>query len=201
MNPAIVETFGPNPHLARGVELSLLNTSRLISIGHCLKATRFLPGDTAEVGIAAGGTTRLIAACNGGKRHWACDTFDGLADAGGHDGPLTNKMFQNELPQVRAELEDMPNVTLVAGYFPLSAHEGMGKFSFVHIDVDTYQSVLNCFNYFSTRMVSGGLLALDDVLPGRNGCPGAQKAWGEIRRTRGWEVFSQTPPQIVLRFA
>lgn len=195
----------PPEHAERGARLSLLKRGPLLSIGRCLQEVRGLPGDTAEVGIASGGTTRLIAAGSGGRRHWACDTFDGLADVGAHDAGLTNKMFQNVLPPVREELADLANVRIVAGYFPASADAEMrgAAFAFVHIDVDTYQSILNCFEFFAPRMVPGGLIALDDVLPKDSGCPGAQRAWREIyaQRPRSWAVFSETPPQIVVRFA
>lgn len=189
----------PQEEFERGARNSLLSEGRLFAIGAALKVARTLPGDTAEVGVAAGGTTRLIAVSNGGKRHWACDTFDGLVDVGKYDGELTNRMFQNVLPKVREELEGLENVRIVPGYFPVSAPPTMqaARFSFVHIDVDTYLSIRNCFEFFAARMVPGGLVALDDVLPPR-GTLGAMRAWREIGKER--EVFSLAPPQIIVRF-
>lgn len=204
MHPAIYAAFaGHSPDaVRRGVALSLLDTPRLVSVGECLQATRDVAGDTAEVGIASGGTTKLIALANGGRAHWACDTFDGLVDVGVFDVGLTNKMFQNVLPPVREALASSPNVRMVQGYFPESAPPEMaaGRFAFVHIDVDTYQSIINCFDFFAPRMAPGGLIAVDDVLDA-SGCPGAQRAWGEIlARRSGWLVVAEAPPQVVVRF-
>lgn len=205
MHPAIYEAF--RDHAADSVErcvaLSLLDTPRLVSVGECLRLVRDVDGDTAEVGIASGGTSKLIALANGGRTHWACDTFDGLADVCDLDVGLTNKMFQNVLPPVREELAGSPNVRIVPGYFPESAPLAMAasRFAFVHIDVDTYQSITNCFDFFAERMAPGGVIALDDVLE-ESGCPGAQKAWCEIlERRAGWKVVAEAPPQAVVRFA
>lgn len=187
----------------RCASVSLLTRQRLASIGECLLAACDVPGDTAEVGVAAGGTSRLIAKANGGRRHWACDTFDGLADCSAIDVGLTNKMFQNVRPPVEKFLAGCENVQLVPGYFPASAPAEMAaaRFSFVHIDVDTYQSILGAFAFFSERMSPGGFIALDDVLPAGSGCPGAQLAWTEIVARGGlWRVYSETPPQVVVIF-
>lgn len=189
--------------LLRGVDLSLLSMQRILSIGECVQATRHVDGDTAEVGTASGGTSKLIALSNGGKTHWACDTFDGLVDVGAFDVGLTNKMFQNTLDVVSGNLQHK-NVRLVAGYFPESAPPEMAdaRFAFVHIDVDTYQSVHNCWSFFAARMAPGGIVVLDDVLPERSGTPGAQKAWREIASgaSMGWKVRSRTPPQIAIQW-
>jgi hypothetical protein len=181
---------------------SLLTPKLCAKIGCAVREVRHLPGDTAEVGIASGGTSRLIYAASGGKRHWACDTFDGLVDVGPEDSKLTNKMFQNVRSEVEPVLSRYRNMVLVEGYFPDSAPADMERamFAFVHIDVDTYQSTLNCFRWFASRMCWGGIIALDDVLPGK-GCAGAQQAWMELLRERKrWEVMQENPPQVMVRF-
>ncbi len=185
--------------------LSLLSAPRLLSIAACLKAVAHLDGGTAEIGVAGGGTSQLIAMANGGRRHWICDTFCGLVDVGCEDMGLTNGMFRrNSIEAVGARMHLLPEVRLVEGYFPASAPAEMIEacYRFVHIDVDTYQSIHNVFEFFVPRMVSGGMIALDDVLPERSGCPGAQQAWNEISRRRKalWKVHSSTPPQVVVRF-
>ena len=46
------------------------------------------------------------------------------------------------------------------------------------------------------------LLLLDDVLPEKSGCPGAQQAWRELLALRaGWSVIDEVSPQAVVRFA
>lgn len=185
------------------LDTSLLSVGRLKGLIAALDAIKGLDGDTAEIGTAHGGTSRLIARLNGQRRHWACDTFAGLVDCGEHDN-LTNGQFRNPQEKVRANIGRIPNVRMLAGYFPQSATHTMGRqrFALVHIDVDTYQSIHACFAWFAERMVPGGLIVLDDVL--ERGCPGAIKAFEEItavNRDKRWSVFSTAPPQCVVRFA
>jgi len=52
------------------------------------------------------------------------------------------------------------------------------KYSFVHIDVDVYQSVIECLEYFWPRMMIGGMILLDD--PHMSSCPGALKALNDF---------------------
>lgn len=207
MNQLIVASF-PGCDLKKvesAAEASLLSTSRLIAVGNALQATKHLQGDTAEIGTAGGGTSELIALTNGGARHWACDTFEGLVDVGEKDEVLTNGMFRRSANSARERLREYKTIRVVQGYFPDSAPPMMARatYRFAHIDVDTYQSTKNCFEFFAGRMVSGGMIALDDVLPERSGCPGAQKAWLEIANSKGaksWRKFSETSPQIIIQF-
>lgn len=195
--------------LHEAVPLSLLCVDRLIGLGHALRAATAVPGDTAEIGAAAGGTSRLMALANRGRRHWACDTFAGLVDVGPVDVGLKNGMFarpRTTPAQAQARVRRLLaglNACTVRGVFPASAPAEMreARFSLVHIDVDTYASMRAAFEFFSQRMAPGGLVALDDVL--FSGAPGAQLFWRELvecRQSRAWEVFSRVAQQVIVRF-
>lgn len=178
---------------------SLLSQARLESINRALK--RLPPGDTAEIGCQGGGTSLLIATA--GRRHWACDTFRGLMDVGEFDGGLKNGDFtihkHGLADAARQRLTDA-GIRVVTGPFPASAPGEMkaATFAFVHIDVDTYESIKACFAFFAARMTPGGAIALDDVVG--NGTAGAKKAWREIDK-RGLKVVSETECQQIVRFA
>lgn len=211
LTPAMRAAFHrvPETVLRRAIPISLLCMARLIGIGECVRLTSFVPGDTAEIGVAGGGTSLLIAAANRGRRHWACDTFEGLVDVGPHDGPLTNGMFARRKDGVgagRARVEALLsgyNARVIRGKFPDCAPMEMAaaRFSFVHLDVDTYESMRTSFAFFEGRMAPGGIIALDDAV--RGGAPGAQKFWRELvegRRSGAWERFGQVEQQAVVRF-
>lgn len=182
------------------LQTSLLSTGRLIGMIQALEVARGVAGETAEVGVAHGGTSRLIALRNGGRRHWCCDTFVGLVDVGPNDPQFSNGQFNNPLPKVAATLRGLSNVEMVSGYFPQSAPEAMreARFSLVHIDVDTYASIKGCFQFFASRMAPGGVIVLDDVIK-PHGCAGAIKAFRELPQI-GWKVIARTAPQAVVRF-
>lgn len=196
--------LGLTPHAEAIRAHTLLSRSRIQSLALSL---RDLPegGQTAEIGCLGGGTTRLIVALNGGRQHWACDTFCGLMDVAVSDGDLRNGDFRIKSPtaenEVRSRLSDL-RVNVVGGYFPESATPEMreARYAFVHLDVDTYRSMRAAFAFFVDRMLPRGVMALDDVI-GR-GTSGAKKAWTELQRTHGkrFEVLSSTDPQVIVRF-
>lgn len=185
--------------LWRVLRTSLLSVGRLKGL---IEAVGMAPGtgDTAEIGTAHGGTSYLMAKLNGGRTHWACDTFAGLVDVCEHD-TLSNGQFHNTAEKVKDVIGALPNVRMVKGYFPKSASVAMkrAKFSVVHIDVDTYTSIKACFEFFVQRMTPGGIIVLDDVL--ERGCVGAIKAFEELKQQGGnWSVIrTDAPPQAVVR--
>lgn len=196
--------FGPGSKEA--VAISYLTANRLRSLAACLADVDKISGDTAEVGVAAGGTSKLIALRNQSRLHWACDTFQGLMDVGDKDPTLSNGMFYKRssgIPStdsVGAFLTGLDNVRIVSGYFPESAPAEMrdAKFSFVHLDVDTYQSTLAGFRFFAERMSPGGILAIDDAASGK--AFGVQEAW-KLLTEQGWTALRQVEQQIVVKFA
>ncbi|RJP54173.1 MAG: hypothetical protein C4583_03320 [Anaerolineaceae bacterium] len=181
---------------------TLVSVHRLKAIIRALDATMRVLGDTAEIGCRDGGVSRLIALV-AQRRHWACDTFQGLVDVGEHDGELYNGAFAAVTdPESYRHLCDLPNVEIVRGRFPESAPESMidARFCLVHIDVDTYTSTLAAFEFFAPRMSKCGIIILDDVI-GR-GTAGAKRAWAELQEkpSRRWRVVEQNDPQVVVSF-
>ncbi len=169
--------------------------------------TKSVPGDTAEIGCASGGTSRLIALLNGGKTHWACDTFRGLVDVTEVDTDLSNgKFFSSKhttLELVSKLLADLPNARVRQGIFPDGAPVEMlqARYSMLHLDVDTYSSMKSCFKAFAGLMSRGGVMVLDDVI-GR-GTRGGKRAWAEILAEphSRWRVIEENDPQAVIRFS
>ena len=179
---------------------SKLGYYRLKAIVECLIESAELKADTAEIGVASGLTSRIISTLNAGSTHWACDTFQGLADVSEIDGPhLRNGMLKWRLDETMIELNGIENIHVIKGYFPDSATDKMkdSLYKLVHIDVDTYKSTLAAWEFFKDRMVTGGAIVFDDVLSPR--CLGAMKAWAEIG---AWSKHKVTtyPPQAVVYF-
>lgn len=182
------------------LQFSLLSSQRIAGIIRACDAAQSVAGDTAEIGCASGGTTRLIALLMQ-RRHWACDTFEGLCDVGAEDDALKNGDFSNiesTFDGVSARASDLPTVRVVKGRFPDSAPEQMAaaRFALVHLDTDTYLSMRDGFAFFESRVVSGGLVILDDVI-GR-GTSGAKLFWSDLDK-RGWEVVEENDPHVIVR--
>lgn len=148
-----------------------------------------LSGDVAEVGVYRGGTARLLARVFDptGKPLHLFDTFTGLPDPDpGKDTLKAGDFGDTSLESVRAYLQDCPNLCFYPGFFPATAGPVQERsFCFAHIDVDIYQSVMDCCAFYYPRLVTGGILIFDDY--GDLSCPGARQAVEEF--------FSDKPEQ------
>ena len=129
-----------------------------------VKKTEKIEGDIAEVGVYKGGSAKLMREATGKPLH-LFDTFEGLPDLHVKDNP---KQFQKgnffaSLESVKRYLNNYPNIHFYKGLFPATAETIKGKkFSFVHLDVDIYESTLNCLTFFYPRMSRGGVIISHD---------------------------------------
>ncbi len=131
---------------------------------HCL----YLEGEFAECGVYKGGTARLIAGAlskGSPKQLHLFDTFTGMPDFADEDpsGHRAGELWDTSLASVQEFLASFPFVAFHPGLIPESFRTVSHlKFSFVHIDVDLYRSVLDCCKFFFPRMHAGGVMVFDD---------------------------------------
>src|SRR5262249_39802364 len=134
---------------------SPVDACQLINV---LRATSRIDGDIAEVGTAGGGSARLIAEYAGDKTVHVFDTFEGLPKPGALDRQLVEGSYRWSLGEVQRYLRGW-RIEFHKGLFPGSASAVRDHhFSFVHTDVDLYQSTLDCLKFFYPRMNSGGII-------------------------------------------
>jgi hypothetical protein len=129
---------------------------------NALRATSHIGGDIAEVGTAGGGSARLITENSGDKLVHLFDTFEGLPKPGDLDQRFAEGSYRWSLEDVQQYLEGR-RVEFHKGLFPGSAASlQTRRFSFVHLDVDLYQSTLDCLKFFYPRLNSGGIIITHD---------------------------------------
>ena len=126
-----------------------------------------LPGRFAECGVYKGGTARWIAesASGAANRLDLFDTFTGMPGEAESDpsGHRPGDFGDTSLEAVRAYLADLEGVRFFPGRVPESFRSGGGeRYAFVHVDVDLYQSVRDCCEFFTDRLAVGGVLVFDD---------------------------------------
>ncbi len=147
------------------------------------RQTAPLHGSVAEFGVYKGGSARLLCAVKESRPLHLFDTFGELGgmpetrpdiDTSHRAGDFSD----SRLPEVRALLAGQPEVRIHAGLFPGTA-AGLEdvRFSFVHLDVDIYQSTLDGLRFFYPRLLPGGMLVSHDYsyLP----TPGVKRAFDE----------------------
>jgi O-methyltransferase len=162
-------------HRARGAGLeTLLDYPRLAILVAALRATADIPGDVFEFGTFRGGSAGVISQnLPHGKRLHVCDSFEGMPDVSPEDNFHQAGDFSDTgVGRVSAGL-----ARLGADFDGLSEN-GPARISFAHIDVDLYQSVIDCLEFSYPRMASGAVIILDDY--GAPTCLGAKQAADEF---------------------
>lgn len=146
-----------------------------------VRATAKLGGDMAEVGVYQGATARLIRLADPSRPLHLFDTFAGLPETRPddlkHGGRFQTGEFAAGLEDVRAYLQDASGVVFYPGLFPNTAGPVTDRrFSFVHLDVDIYESSRACVAWFYERMLPGGILLSHDFAT----CAGPRRALTEF---------------------
>lgn len=118
----------------------------------------------AEVGVYKGGSARIICEANSDKTLYLFDTFEGLPQLSEFDNPLLyyKGRFDTKIEEVVENLKEC-KTEIIKGMFPESAKSFSDmKFSFVHLDVDLYQSTKDCLEFFYPKMSTGGIILSHD---------------------------------------
>ena len=150
---------------------------------HCLH----LNGDFAECGVYKGGSAFLIAdrmtQSDAKERQLHLfDTFQGMPSAANEDpsGIKEGRFGDTSLPAVQEYLRQFPFVRFYQGHIPETLEAVKDRrFAFVHIDVDLYQTTLDCLHFFYPRTVPGGVMIFDDY---------------------GWHIFRDSEKRAVDEF-
>lgn len=166
----------------------LLDDLEAYQIHTTVRKTEKIAGDIAEVGVYKGGSAKLICEARGGKPVHLFDTFEGLPNLCELD---SSKQFHKgdysaAFESVKDYLKNYPNVYFYKGLFPSTAGPVENKkFSFVHLDVDLYESTLNCLKFFYPKMNKGGAIISHDYPSSE----GVKKAFDEF--------FSDKPELVI----
>ncbi|MEH2277179.1 MAG: CmcI family methyltransferase [Nostoc sp.] len=163
---------------------TMLSEARLYSLFTLIKriCVENIPGNFVECGVAAGGSTALVAAVI--KRHtrqprwvYAFDSFDGmpaptekdksngiLAEVTGW-GTGTCAAPEASVKEVCNKLGVGDIVQIVKGYFEDTLpkmRDAVGMIAFLHMDGDWYESTKTIINNFYDRISNDGFVQVDD---------------------------------------
>lgn len=167
----------------------LLDPGEACQLLSAIRATEHIPGEMAELGVAFGASARLMGEYAGNRTLHLFDTFEGLPTPGAGDSAKFGAGdFRGPLDSVKQYLEGM-RVEFHKGLFPRTADAVRDKkFSFVHLDVDLYDSTLEGLKFFYPRMSPGAILISHDYL----------SATGV---TRAFAEFFQDKPEPVIELS
>ena len=186
-NPANAHALNILKKVKKETEM-LLNDFEANQIYMAVKKTEKIEGDIAEVGVYKGGSAKLMCETTKKKSIHLFDTFEGLPDVSDTD---SQKQFKKgeyiaTLDYVKNCLKKYARVYFYKGFFPATSTPVKNKkFSFVHLDVDIYESTLSCLTFFYPRMSRGGILISHDY-PGSKGVK------------RAFDEFFKDKPEIII---
>lgn len=131
---------------------------------------QYLKNGTAyvEVGCWKGGASGMIALANSNKEvdYYLCDTFSGVKNSSDKDTFFKNNEYDDASITDVQKIEKITSqkFNILKGIFPNSITDiDLNRpISFAHIDVDTYISAKESFEFISSHAASGALIILDD---------------------------------------
>jgi hypothetical protein len=178
------------------MDRTLLWQAKQTYLAQCLAHTTHVLGLTAEIGVYLGGTSAYIANHNENKPHLAADTYGvGIVHAGSKDQHV-NGEFTVDRTEVINYLRTIPNIIPIVGIFPESFTSIEATFSFVHVDLDTYQGTIDSLTYFWDRLNTGACLLYDDWQWGN--CVGVTTALQEFLKENPKVAWSEGSNQLAL---
>ena len=164
----------------------LMSNIEAAQIYKTARALSCVPGDMAEVGVYRAASSRLIREAEPSKPLHLFDTFEGLPAPSGKDDAFYEGLYRSSLEDVQAYLKPYKNLHFYKGLFPETAGPVFDrKFSFVHLDVDLYESTLSALAFFWPRLAPGGAILSHDY----STSPGVYRAFQEFFAGKSVAVF------------
>ncbi|MBX2944893.1 MAG: class I SAM-dependent methyltransferase [Cyclobacteriaceae bacterium] len=154
---------------------------RLLYFYDLLNRTNSLKGDIVECGVGWGNSLVCITISHqviqSTKKIWAFDSFSGLPEPSKEDEPMrpevkiekgdlayTEAYVKARLKKASVPAELISDIEFIPGYFDktLTQFPADRKVAFLHLDVDLYDSYITTLEFFYSRLVPGGIIALDE---------------------------------------
>jgi len=179
---------------------TFLDTPRLANLWQLSRLTD-PAGALCEVGSYRGGGALHISNACPGRRIYICESFERSFT---RLDPQLDSSFHAELftDNVRAEVEALfagRDYRILDGFFPDSAQgidEALPPFSFIHLDVDVYESTRDSLEFLRGRLLPRSLIVLDDYVRRADGVVRAVTEF--TGKNRGWSAFPLFPGQGLL---
>ena len=158
--------------MVKGFGPLVVSSDRCYILFQLARKASLIPGDLAECGVYTGGTAHLLAlvlerqAISTKKLH-LFDTFTGMPKTSipSRDYHSPGDFANTSVDLVKKRLQHYDSFCIYhVGLMPVTFSEvkDIKEFSFVHVDVDIFPSVLACCEYFYPRLSRGGIMVFDD---------------------------------------
>lgn len=166
---------------------TLVDVYRCYMLWDMLRGIAGDEGDVLEVGVWKGGTSLLMAHAlkTGVGTLYMADTFSGVVNASEKDTLYKGGEHADTSTDIVRELFLKHNMIVadeqfIIGNFPANMLQTpFTKLKFVHIDVDTYLSAKQTFEFANNFLTPNAIVVFDDY--GFWGCEGVTKFVNELK--------------------
>jgi O-methyltransferase len=168
---------------------TLVDIYRLYELYVLAGATNMADGDILEVGVWRGGSAAILGASSKydpTAKLFLADTFTGVPKTSSNHNTLYRggEHADASIRDVETILQEcgIDNFEILQGIFPreTSVRVARNFFRLVHIDVDSYESASEVFNWVWPRVCVGGVVVFDDY--GFWGCEGVAAFVNKLRK-------------------
>ena len=205
-------TYSPwNDDLEFSNIYSKIKSNTLVDIYRCYELWTLVnklndrDGDILEVGVWKGGTAGIIslaASKNNRTNVYLADTFEGVAKASKFDPVYRGGEHSDTSETIVTQLLDslsLNNYQILKGVFPDDFKNlQIDKIKFCHIDVDTYLSAKDVFEYSWSRLIIGGIIVFDDY--GFQTCEGVTNFFNELNLINGHKIYNINGHGLIVKF-
>lgn len=170
--------------------------------------------DVLEIGVGGGNGMKLLAKLTylNKRNYFAFDSFEGFPDGSKEDNFFKSKdrwFFKyfdqeyiiNQLKNIGINENELKNISFIKGYLPDTLKNYQGKPGLVYLDVDLYQSYLDCLKEIYPRLIKNGIILCDeyDTKKDLERWPGAKKAIDEFVKENSVELNRHWTGKVYLR--
>jgi O-methyltransferase len=185
---------------------TLVDIYRCYELWSLVQSLKEMEGDILEVGVWRGGTGAILCKAlekNTKTNVYLADTFTGVVKAtendtvyrGGEHSDTSDKIVSDLLAKVNAT-----NYTILKGIFPddFRSTIKISKLKLCHIDVDTYLSAKEIFDYAWPLLEVGGVVVFDDY--GFWTCEGVTNYFNDLQLSNGRKIHNLNGHGLIIKF-
>lgn len=183
---------------------SLVDIYRCYELWSLVRSLDSIEGDILEVGVWRGGTAAILCKASEATnaKVYLADTFSGVVKAtdedkvyrGGEHSDTSEMIVDEILKAVGAK-----NFKILKGIFPDDFPQlHIDKLKLCHIDVDTYVSAQEVFEYVWPLLEVGGMVIFDDY--GFLTCEGVTKYVNSLELPNGRKIHNLNGHGIIIKF-
>ena len=143
---------------------TLLDTKRLYTLWQMSLMLKNYKGDILDIGCLKGGAGMVMSKKNNLGKTYLIDTFEGLVEAENYHKKEHFVFTSISSVEKKVKKLKIKNLSVLKGKFPYNFKNKFKniKIKLCHIDVNTYKSTSETFNYVKNKMVKNGVIIFDD---------------------------------------